>query len=481
LDAAITENLQREDVSAMEEARAFAALIEKGHTLQALGERFGKSHVHIWNRVKLAATISEVQQAIENDEIPLSYARELARFPAEVQRIELGTARWNNVRSPKEYIERIVNKGSKISKAVFDIEKAGCATCEFNTKVMGVSDEAVCLNAFKFDQHSGEFVLEMLERNPHLIPIKRTYTEVSAGLAKKLPRAVVTVGWSEAFDVVPTPDDPELEELDREDYDSEEEYQEALQEAKGTYDEEFQDYLANLREYNEKLVNAKKGIYVDNYAFGEVVVLEPNGNGKAASKAANDPAIPAELAALKEEEVKLILKAQRIPSLAAEKVYNEQTAQIKELASYKGVDSLDQPPLARSEDDLLYMYMLKEIGYHMPPSLRRLLLKSSSTIDAGNIENVLKLKNQLWPQVVRIFLKQRCMPSEGKGAGYYELQGWNWVAAELHDVAKQPIEQIKQKYKKQLEQVESRLKELQDAIALFEAAPIEELAEGGQL
>ena len=57
-EMAITENLQRKDVTPVEEAAAYQRLIESGrHTVQTLAQLFGKNENYIRTRLKFTALI----------------------------------------------------------------------------------------------------------------------------------------------------------------------------------------------------------------------------------------------------------------------------------------------------------------------------------------------------------------------------------------------------------------------------------------
>lgn len=481
-EAAITENLQREDVKPMEEARAFAALLESGYTLQQLADKFGKSHVHIWNRVQLAKATPDLQQAIEEGEIPITYARELARFPVEVQNEQIEEKGWRYSRTPKDFVSRILRNGVQLSTAVFDTAKRGCASCSSNAQVLGLADEAICLNREKFKQHTYAHILERLWNNHQLLPVCASWQDPIKGIDEDLrgqmPRAVVRVGHGTDWNELVEPTMPELEEPEEGDFDSAEEYQEALADARHDYDDQMEAYKCDLEVFEKKkAAGLVQGIWVGDWRFGEMVYLEPR---KGTAAVADDfLSIQPERQEAEAERSKLIQKKNRIPALMAEKVYDEQIAQISELAIYKGIDSIDQPPLTKGEDDLIFMYMVAEVGYRLPRALKVLLLKNDNTINQGNIDNVLKLKNQLWPQVVRLYLANRCQPAEGKGCSMWQLQGWNQISNDLKDVDQGPIEAIKEKYAKQLDQANKRILQLEQAIELLDAA-VEQEKEGGK-
>jgi ParB family transcriptional regulator, chromosome partitioning protein len=60
-EMAITENLQRKDVTPVEEAAAYQRLIESGrHTVQTLAQLFGKNENYIRTRLKFTALIPEI-------------------------------------------------------------------------------------------------------------------------------------------------------------------------------------------------------------------------------------------------------------------------------------------------------------------------------------------------------------------------------------------------------------------------------------
>lgn len=60
-EMAVTENLQREDVSPMEEANAYQKLIENGrHDVPSLAVQFGKSENYIRTRLKFLSLIPEI-------------------------------------------------------------------------------------------------------------------------------------------------------------------------------------------------------------------------------------------------------------------------------------------------------------------------------------------------------------------------------------------------------------------------------------
>jgi len=79
LEIATIENLQREDISAIEEARAYKTYLEASGIKQTeLAQKIGKSQGHIANRLRLLKLPDEVQNQVISGEITATEGRELA-------------------------------------------------------------------------------------------------------------------------------------------------------------------------------------------------------------------------------------------------------------------------------------------------------------------------------------------------------------------------------------------------------------------
>lgn len=83
---AITENLQRKDVSPLEEAEAFSKLVSGGkYDINSLVIKFGKSEAFIRGRLKLVNLIMEFRNMLEKDAINIGVAGVLACYPNDLQ------------------------------------------------------------------------------------------------------------------------------------------------------------------------------------------------------------------------------------------------------------------------------------------------------------------------------------------------------------------------------------------------------------
>ena len=78
LELALIENVQREDLNALEEARAYARLIEDfGLTQQQVADRLGRSRTVVTNRLRLMELPPAVQDALVEGSISEGHARAL--------------------------------------------------------------------------------------------------------------------------------------------------------------------------------------------------------------------------------------------------------------------------------------------------------------------------------------------------------------------------------------------------------------------
>lgn len=76
LEIGIIENVQREDLNAMEEAEAYGALMKRfGRTQDSLAESVGKSRVHIANTLRLLKLPDAVREMVRDRRLTAGHAR----------------------------------------------------------------------------------------------------------------------------------------------------------------------------------------------------------------------------------------------------------------------------------------------------------------------------------------------------------------------------------------------------------------------
>jgi ParB family chromosome partitioning protein len=107
LELALIENIQRTDLTPLEEARGFRRLIDEfGHTQDELATALGKSRSHIANTLRLLALPDSVQALLADGRLTAGHARALlgSEEPERLARIVL--EKELNVRETEELVRR---------------------------------------------------------------------------------------------------------------------------------------------------------------------------------------------------------------------------------------------------------------------------------------------------------------------------------------------------------------------------------------
>lgn len=90
MEIALLENLQRENLSAIEEAKAYKSLIDNLHlTQEQLSEKVGKSRSHVTNILGLLRLPAEVQDMVVTKKISMGHARALSKLESDEKIIEM--------------------------------------------------------------------------------------------------------------------------------------------------------------------------------------------------------------------------------------------------------------------------------------------------------------------------------------------------------------------------------------------------------
>ena len=115
MEVAVLENLQREDLSPLEEAQAYQTLIERLNLTQAqVAARLGKSRPYIANYLRLLGLPEEVKQMLASGELSMGQARTLLGVKDERRLVELAKRVANEgltVRQLEEIVAAINKKG----------------------------------------------------------------------------------------------------------------------------------------------------------------------------------------------------------------------------------------------------------------------------------------------------------------------------------------------------------------------------------
>jgi len=121
LEITIVENLQRADLNAMEQARAFERLSREFHmTQEQIAQRTGKDRATVANFLRLLRLPSTVQDQVESGELTFGHARALLAFET-TEEIEKAAQRvirqLLSVRQTEKYVKEQIDPAQRLAKA----------------------------------------------------------------------------------------------------------------------------------------------------------------------------------------------------------------------------------------------------------------------------------------------------------------------------------------------------------------------------
>ena len=267
-EMAITENLQRKDVTPIEEANAYQKLIESGrHDVQSLAVQFGKNENYIRTRLKFIALIPEIASLLERDELTVSVASEICRYGADIQQqvyekhLKEANAynSWRGLKAAEvaKYIEQ--NFTTKLDRYHFD--KTLCASCPHNTNNMMLFCEGGCGNCANRNclaemntAYLVEEAVKFVEQYP-TVPLCHQEYNYNKSVVERLTAMGYEVellkAYASAYPEIPVA--PEKEE-----YDTAEEYEQAYRE----YEQDFSDYAEECRVIHDRSATGEIKLYV---------------------------------------------------------------------------------------------------------------------------------------------------------------------------------------------------------------------------
>ena len=127
LEAALIENIQREDLNIIEEANAYKGLIDiKSINNENLAKLIGKSSSHVSNILRLLELDKKIQQMVINGDISMGHARALIGVPDAINKAKEIIDKKLSVRQVEKITSEFKkNKTKKTSKDpnIIDLEK----------------------------------------------------------------------------------------------------------------------------------------------------------------------------------------------------------------------------------------------------------------------------------------------------------------------------------------------------------------------
>ena len=119
LEMAIVENIQREDLDAIEVALSFQRLIEEcSLTQEAMAERVGKKRATVTNYLRLLKLPAEIQFAIRAKKITMGHAKALLALESDKEQLKLANQIVEQDLSVRQIEQKIQKLGQKKEKKV---------------------------------------------------------------------------------------------------------------------------------------------------------------------------------------------------------------------------------------------------------------------------------------------------------------------------------------------------------------------------
>lgn len=209
LRAAVIENLQRTDITKLEEAEGYRELLDLGETTaEKIAEDVGKSRTYVFNVMKILDLCEEVREVLRKGDIDFSRAQLLARIPSAQLQIkalkDITRTDWQGEKPSYRACEDLVQNEYmvRLDRAKFTITDASlvpsagsCADCSKRTganaelkKEMGRADictDKSCYEA-KAEAHTARIVQEAKDKG-HTVIVGKEAAELQAqGYNEKL-------------------------------------------------------------------------------------------------------------------------------------------------------------------------------------------------------------------------------------------------------------------------------------------------------
>lgn len=130
----LVENLQRDDLTPIEEARAYAELVDAGESQRTIAARVGRHQSHISKRLKLLTLTDRAQELVATGELSVPDALELTRLAEHPERLAAALAAtrdddpWNRPDTMSEAVDdqlRVLEREQARLAAFAELDAAG--------------------------------------------------------------------------------------------------------------------------------------------------------------------------------------------------------------------------------------------------------------------------------------------------------------------------------------------------------------------
>lgn len=107
LEIALIENIQRQDLTALEEAEGYQRLIDEfEYTQEVLAASLGKSRSHLTNMLRLLSLPQEIKEMLNDERLTVGHARALLKAPDPIAYAHEVIKRGLNVRQTERFVQQ---------------------------------------------------------------------------------------------------------------------------------------------------------------------------------------------------------------------------------------------------------------------------------------------------------------------------------------------------------------------------------------
>lgn len=349
-EMAVTENLQRKDVTPIEEANAYQKLIESGrHDVQSLAVQFGKNESYIRTRLKFVSLIPEIALLLEQEELTISVASEICRYGEDIQRevydkhLKEDAVYYNSWRGMKASdVAKKIEQQYTTDLSRYSFDKTLCLSCPHNTNNLMLFCEGGCGNCANRSclaemniSYLTEKAVQLMEKYPAMSLCHQEYNyneEVIDRLTAMGYEVERLKTYATAY-----PEQPEAPEA--EDYDTTEEYEEANKE----YEQNVNDYKVECEEIDRQFTAGEITLYIR--IERDDITLCYRENIASADETAQEQLSPMQ---------KLEKQDKRNKEIALEKTVEDTKKQIMEV-------DMSECKFGADEDKMIYFFMLSSL------------------------------------------------------------------------------------------------------------------------
>lgn len=364
-EMAVTENLQRKDVTPTEEANAYKQLIDSGrHTVETLSVLFGKSENYIRTRLNFSTLIPELAELLDADVITISVASEICRYGEDVQRevyekyLKEGIQHYSSWRGRKaKEIAELIEQKFTIDLERYYFDKTECASCRYNTNNLLLFNDGgcgQCSNRTCLAEMNAAFLkekaIQIAQQQPDIILCRDPYCTNATTVERLIASGydVETINSCIAFPKNPI--EPQIG-----DYDNSEDYEEALKD----YEEEQADYMEICNEISRQGEAGEITLYAK-IGQADITLCYVE---KTATQIAESNKVTQTIAT---QIAKLEKKDKRNKEIATENTVDDVKRVIKEIDT-------TETKFGADEDRMMYFFLLSSL------SVRKIMLPSALT------------------------------------------------------------------------------------------------------